>query len=175
MAREDIYTMARALSRDLSRARRRVQRDCPILPRCPPPYQHSSLYGFWSRVPNISSPSLLDFTDTTGADLVLDTVGSAKQEIDTAHIDHAIRSATANRRFFLTKSGYMGIAPPSTLVDDKVYVFSGGRTPFIVRKIDFDPGESFHYTLIGDCYLHGVMDGEALSRNYGKQGYISLM
>ena len=37
MAREDIYTMARALSRDLSRARRRAQRDCPILPQVAPP------------------------------------------------------------------------------------------------------------------------------------------
>jgi len=137
--------------------------------------EYSSLYGFWSRVPDISSPSLLDIADTTEVDLVLDTVGSAKQEIDTAHIDHAIRSATANRRFFLTKSGYMGLAPPSTLVGDKVYVFLGGRTPFIVRKIDFDPGKSFYYTLIGDCYLHGVMDGEALSLNYEKQRYISLV
>jgi hypothetical protein len=30
--REDIYTMARALSRDLSRARRCAQRDCPSTP-----------------------------------------------------------------------------------------------------------------------------------------------
>jgi len=30
MARADIYQMARALSRDLSRARRRAQRDCLI-------------------------------------------------------------------------------------------------------------------------------------------------
>ena len=38
MAREDIYKVARALSRDLSRARRQAQRDCPSTP-----YQHDQL------------------------------------------------------------------------------------------------------------------------------------
>jgi hypothetical protein len=56
----------------------------------------------------------------------------------------------------------MGLGPPSINVEDKVYIFRGGQTPFVVRKKDFDPGESFYHILIGDCYLHGVMDGEAL-------------
>jgi len=92
-------------------------------------------------------------------------------------VHHALKTATASRRFFLTKSGYMGIGPRTTVVGDKVHVFKGGNVPFIVRKDGLviadgdgnvsDPsitsvGDSFR--LVGDCFVYGLMDGEAFTQ-----------
>lgn len=59
-------------------------------------------------------------------------------------------------RFCWTAKGYMGIAPHATQAADIVCVFFGGQVPHIMR----DTGEG-HYELVGECYIHGIMDGEA--------------
>jgi hypothetical protein len=85
---------------------------------------------------------------------------------ETESIDDAVTSATVNRRFFLTKTGYMGLGPHYMQRDDIVCVFAGGNTPFLVRKTECRniEGEMRDecFILIGDCYLHGVMDGELM-------------
>jgi hypothetical protein len=92
-------------------------------------------------------------------------------------IDIAVTSATTHRRFFLTEQGYMGLGPrgregledvePKGMQEgDIVFVLSGGYTPFLLRSVGMRdiPGESTHecYELVGDCYVHGIMDGEAM-------------
>jgi hypothetical protein len=84
----------------------------------------------------------------------------------TESIDDAVTSATVNRRFFLTKTGYMGLGPHYMARDDIVCVFAGGNTPFLVRQaesrnIEGDVKEEC-FRLVGDCYLHGIMDGETM-------------
>ncbi|KAF2195633.1 hypothetical protein K469DRAFT_699217 [Zopfia rhizophila CBS 207.26] len=100
-------------------------------------------------------------------------------------IHYALKTATASRRFFLTRDGYMGIGPKSTMPGDKLYVLKGSRVPFLVRpdslkncsgmrwrslvdaKYDTSPGastcEDVHscHRLVGDCFAYGLMDGEA--------------
>lgn len=41
--------------------------------------------------------------------------------------------AVRNRRFFVTKSGYMGLGPKGTKAGDEVVVLEGARVPFVVR------------------------------------------
>lgn len=41
---------------------------------------------------------------------------------------------------------------------DEVWVLFGGRVPFVLRPNE--AGSTF--SMIGDCYLHGFMDGEAM-------------
>jgi hypothetical protein len=72
------------------------------------------------------------------------------------------------RRFFVTKGGSIGIGPADTQVGDDVYVLGGGRQPLTLRKSEtvFSlPGTEIEpqlcHTLVGDCYVHGIMDGEA--------------
>ena len=69
----------------------------------------------------------------------------------------AIESAIADRLFFLSDSGWMGLAPAAAMKGDLVCILIGGATPFVLRPV----GESF-YQLIGECYVHGMMDGEAM-------------
>ncbi|KAF3033456.1 hypothetical protein E8E11_000963 [Didymella keratinophila] len=68
-----------------------------------------------------------------------------------------------NQTFFITKSGYIGIGPPSTRIGDQVWVFNGGNVPFVMRKLDEEPGICPQLSFIGDAYVHGIMDGEAMN------------
>src|SRR5262249_34310553 len=81
-------------------------------------------------------------------------------------IDIAVTSATTNRRFFLTEQGYMGLGPMNMQVGDVVYILCGGNTPFLLRtagaKSVPEVGERECKILVGDCYVHGIMDGEAM-------------
>jgi hypothetical protein len=61
---------------------------------------------------------------------------------------------------FVTNNGYLGRSQPGVTKGDEVYIVSGTTTPFVLRKY----GESGHQTgkrlIIGDCYVHGLMNGE---------------
>lgn len=67
-----------------------------------------------------------------------------------------------NQNFFITKSGYIGIGPPNTKTGDQIWVFSGGNVPFVMREVDGRKAACPQLTLIGDAYVHGIMDGEAV-------------
>lgn len=75
---------------------------------------------------------------------------------------------TKSRRFFITRTGGMGLGPPQTRVNDQIFLLDGGDYPFLLRPAggssldDHDDiGES--HKLVGDCYVHGIMHGEGLS------------
>jgi hypothetical protein len=69
-----------------------------------------------------------------------------------------MKEATINRKFAHTaEHGYIGLMPRRAEVDDLIYVLHGGQVPFVLRKSD----EA--YTFIGECYVHGIMDGECLN------------
>jgi hypothetical protein len=72
-----------------------------------------------------------------------------------------LRSNIVNQAFFITKSGYMGIGPPMILKGDAVWVLFGSRVPFLLRPLLDSKGEDF--ALLGDGYLHGTMNGEAVA------------
>ena len=61
-----------------------------------------------------------------------------------------------NRRFCATIGGRIGMVPRSAAAGDIVCVLYGGRVPFVLRPCEKG------YTLIGECYIHGLMDGEAM-------------
>jgi len=70
---------------------------------------------------------------------------------------NVIDRACMNRRFFVTRKGYMGLAPATAQKGDLVCILFGGNIPFILRRVG--PG----YELIGQAYVHGIMaydDGE---------------
>jgi hypothetical protein len=58
------------------------------------------------------------------------------------------------RRMVRTESGYIGLAVGAAQIGDYVYLFKGARMPFLVRST------SSGLRLVGDCYIHGIMDGE---------------
>jgi hypothetical protein len=60
------------------------------------------------------------------------------------------------RVFFTTSRGYMGFGAMGANVGDQVCILGGGLTPFILRN------RNTHFEMIGDSYLHGMMQGEML-------------
>ena len=48
-------------------------------------------------------------------------------------MDRAVETATASRRFFVTRKGYFGLGPPQTRRGDSVFVLFGGPVPFVLR------------------------------------------
>ncbi len=60
-----------------------------------------------------------------------------------------------NRRFAVTYKGYHCLTPPSARKSDMIAVFRGGDVPFVIREYGDD------WKLIGEAYVHGIMDGEA--------------
>jgi hypothetical protein len=65
-----------------------------------------------------------------------------------------IRDATMQRLLFFTGKGYMGIAPFTARVGDKVCLLEGAQFPIILRP----NGDS--WVVVGESYIHGIMDGE---------------
>ncbi|KAK4450871.1 heterokaryon incompatibility protein-domain-containing protein [Podospora aff. communis PSN243] len=84
-------------------------------------------------------------------------------------VSHAVKMATQMRAFVISKKGRMGLVPNMARMTfprpDEIFVFPGARTPLILRDVGLRdvPGVGLRncYTFLGDCYLHGVMDGEA--------------
>ena len=68
---------------------------------------------------------------------------------------------------FGTANSYLWLGPPKVEKDDLVCVFVGFGTPFIVRK-----RAEVGYLLVGECYVHGLMNGEGL--NMGEEEEIEL-
>ena len=73
----------------------------------------------------------------------------------------AFEAAVRGRKFSTTGKRYMGLFPRGTRAGDEIFVLSVGIfVPFTVRRVE---GESGLFQLIGECYVHGIMDGEVLS------------
>ncbi|KAM0279439.1 hypothetical protein ACHAQH_004599 [Verticillium albo-atrum] len=66
------------------------------------------------------------------------------------------------RRLAVTAKGYLALVPPLTEVGDVVAVIPGAPVPFVLRPKWYDEQMDRNvYTLVGECYVHGVMNGEA--------------
>jgi hypothetical protein len=71
---------------------------------------------------------------------------------------------TALRRFFITTDGRIGMGPPEALPGDFIAILLGGHVPFCLRAV---PNQhSGYYRLIGDTYVHGLMDGEGVPTDW---------
>lgn len=90
------------------------------------------------------------------------------------------QQATTNRRFFVTENGRMGLGPLDSEPGDLVCLIVKSSVPFILRPcrrdIDISSSSSSssiglepksnqleeYYVLVGECYCHGMMEGEEL-------------
>ncbi|KAI0902598.1 hypothetical protein F4806DRAFT_491069 [Annulohypoxylon nitens] len=65
-------------------------------------------------------------------------------------------------RFVITRRNFFGVVPGNAQVGDLVSIINGGDVPFLLRKHETQMNP-LRYNLIGGCYIHGIMLGEALS------------
>lgn len=55
-----------------------------------------------------------------------------------------------------TDNNFIGFLPKQTQLGDVIVIIFGATTPFVLRPVDDA------YILIGECYVHGIMDGELM-------------
>ncbi|KAI0888041.1 heterokaryon incompatibility protein-domain-containing protein [Annulohypoxylon maeteangense] len=79
----------------------------------------------------------------------------------------AFTRACLHRRFFVTAGNLMGIGPETMERNDIIVILFGGKVPYVVREL----GEG-KYSFIGECYVPGLMTGEAVEQ-WKKSGRIA--
>ncbi|KAF2488668.1 hypothetical protein BU16DRAFT_224921 [Lophium mytilinum] len=94
-----------------------------------------------------------------------------------SHLGNNIKYNICNRVFFTTRQGLMGFGPSNMRAGDEVWLLFGAKVPIVLRPLQttisreedsgvsrLQPGYTAHRhrAVIGDCYLHGNMEGEPL-------------
>ncbi len=61
-----------------------------------------------------------------------------------------------NRCLFVTTGGFLGLGPANSKLGDIVHILGGANMPIILRPF------GGYFGVVGDCFIHGIMDGEAI-------------
>jgi hypothetical protein len=83
-----------------------------------------------------------------------------------ANLDKNIRTMCAGRVLGITEAGELGLFPAGTQKGDEVGVLLAGCVPFVLRRsrvvIMEQNTTPIIHRLVGPCYVHGIMYGEAI-------------
>ena len=99
----------------------------------------------WLEILQSSNPM-----ETIAKDLYEDEIASS--------YTHRAQFLVWARCLSTTVNSHLALVPMSASTDDQIVVFSGGKLPLVLRAT----GSSFR--IIGPCYMHGIMDGEAFPK-----------
>ena len=66
------------------------------------------------------------------------------------------KMVTFGRRLFETSRGFIGLGPAAAQIDDEICLLLGGQVCYALRT-----RQDGHHEFIGECYVHGMMDGQA--------------
>ena len=72
----------------------------------------------------------------------------------------ALMSNALSYQLCKTQSGLFGLVPNGSRLGDKIYLVAGSRIPFVLQPLSALEDK---YRLVGGCYVHGMMNGEAMS------------
>ncbi|KAF7547930.1 hypothetical protein G7Z17_g7387 [Cylindrodendrum hubeiense] len=92
------------------------------------------------------------------SDLVAPDIRDLASRGDAFRWSHEATLVARYRKFAVTESGLFLIGPEMMEAGDVVVVLYGGRTPVVLRQRPDGEG----WTLVGECYVHGIMNGEAM-------------
>lgn len=125
-------------------------------------------YGYWNDY-------CLQWADTI-------LLGSASNVVDASDLPQkskkfkdsaSVEEFTRSRSFMATTRGYIGLIPEHAQTGDVICVLLGGPTPYVLRPVD-----DGNYILVGECYVYGLMNGEALvhlRQELDELGHVSEM
>jgi hypothetical protein len=112
----------------------------------------------------------------------------SRKELEMRQLMHVYWSGVMFRRFCCTSQGRLGWVPMRAEPGDLVCILDGATVPYVlrpkteqesrgklslahwrerfVRSFSSERVEkSTQYTLVGECYVHGIMEGEAMARD----------
>ncbi|KAI0159884.1 heterokaryon incompatibility protein-domain-containing protein [Hypoxylon sp. FL1284] len=84
---------------------------------------------------------------------------------------HSTSTSDLSRRLFTTEQGYVGTAPQRARKGDKVCVLFGCSVAVILRC---DPAVADSYEFVGEAYLEGFMNGEALNMGKSESTFVLI-
>jgi hypothetical protein len=121
------------------------------------------LFALWWKMTRDGNGLLLNPDDFPGWDQ--EVIASIQARLGI--INRSFWIPNDHRSFFTTQRGYMGFGPQDMRQDDLVAVLLGSKMPFILRQVPLSEGiyDKSYYTVVGYCYLHGIMNGEAIDEN----------
>jgi hypothetical protein len=85
-----------------------------------------------------------------------------------------VRDVVWNRRTFRSKSldavgrHHIGLIPQNARVGDQICILYGCSVPVVLRQVTA-PDKSYYWKLVGDAYVHGIMNGEAIQQSSKKE------
>ena len=79
------------------------------------------------------------------------------------------------RRLIITEHDLLGLAPEMSKKRDFICILYGCSVPVVLRRMVDPVTDEEFFTFIGECYVHGIMDGEAfaLARSRSGNGQIT--
>lgn len=83
---------------------------------------------------------------------------------------HQATLVTRYRKFAVTAGGLFVLGPDMMQNGDVVAVLFGGKAPFLLRR----RADGKTWMLVGECYVHGLMDGEALEGDAPQEEFVIL-
>jgi hypothetical protein len=111
----------------------------------------------WTRLGSTYADDLIKFSDWLAS-----SDGTIPPDTPSAFLEYLeilnIRGIFIYRRFAIDSEGNMCIVPFSAEQNDRIVVISGLSIPLVIRE-----KVAGEFEIIGECYLHGYMDGEALN------------
>ena len=123
----------------------------------------------------LAPPSLAQYATQDGVKPEQQTVepnATVEEMPEDSHMfSLAFSYASINRRFYTISKGYIGLGPESTQVGDEVWIICDAETPFVLHPQPENSNvpnnsnqteEAKQFQLVGETYLHGFMNGEAL-------------
>jgi len=127
---------------------------------CPPWYHRAALYcmAYTDNNGHIDPRELLEHGNTPNAKLPYILMEYLKR----------VQAVTWNRKFIEGKNKtrsserLFGIAPPETEKNDLICILFGCSVPCILRPNSDSCGNKW-YEFIGEAYIHGIMEGEAIA------------
>lgn len=78
--------------------------------------------------------------------------GRVQDHLTTKHVHNTCGS----RKFGITIGRLIGLVPDTAQIGDQIYLLLGGQVLYVLRPFER------HHRLVGECYIHGLTDGEAL-------------
>ncbi|KAI0532103.1 heterokaryon incompatibility protein-domain-containing protein [Xylaria digitata] len=72
---------------------------------------------------------------------------------------------TYNRRLARCGNGYLALVPEAAQQKDRIFLVEGGMVPLVLREEQSGSTTEKRYRLVGEAYVHGVMNGEAFKKD----------
>jgi hypothetical protein len=129
----------------------------------PPIYhEHGNTFEVTQQIlkNRLNGEDLGDIAESLAADFPTAMFEDIEEQIlDSFTLPYAVamKQCSLHRKFCVTDTGYMALVPLGTKNEDLICIIQGAQTPFIVRGV-----EERSCQLVGECYVHGMMDGEMM-------------